>query len=72
VKNNMPVLPAKIDRKQIVIAQRGELEKMDDEYWSRAPMEEKLETITFLRECFYGEEATTGRLQRVCTVLKLK
>jgi hypothetical protein len=62
----------KMNRKQIVIASRDALEESDDEYWNHTTMEEKLETITFLRECFYGEEATTGRLQRVHTMLKLK
>jgi hypothetical protein len=46
--------------------------KADDEYWRHATTEEKLQTITFLRECFYGEEATTGRLQRFYTIFKLK
>jgi len=61
-----------MNRKQIVIASRDALEESDIEYWNNAMIEEKLETITFLRECFYGEEATTGRLQRVHTMLKLK
>jgi hypothetical protein len=63
---------AKIDRTQVVIAEKDVLDNMDNEYWNRATTEEKMQTITFLRECFYGEEATTGRLQRVHTVLKLK
>ena len=62
----------KMDKYSIVIAKREELDKKDDEYWRSAPIEEKLQTITYLRECFYGEEATTGRIQRVCTMLKLK
>ncbi len=45
-------------------------ERLDREYWSDAPIREKLETITYLRECFYGKEATTGRLQRIYTVFK--
>jgi len=61
-----------MNRRQIVIASRDALDKSDVEYWNHATIEEKLETITFLRECFYGEEATTGRLQRVHTMLKLK
>ena len=65
-------LPEKIDRTQLVIASKESLDNNDLEYWSHATTEEKLKTIMFLRECFYGEEATTGRLQRVHTVLKLK
>jgi len=61
-----------MNRKQIIIASRDALDTRDVEYWNHAKIEEKLETITFLRECFYGEEATTGRLQRVHTMLKLK
>ena len=72
------MLPSKMDRSQLVIATKDELDKSDAEYWSRATVAEKFQTITFLRECFYGKEATTGqptdarRLQRVHTMLKLK
>ena len=72
------MMSEKMDRSQVVIANRDALDRKDAEYWSRAPIEEKLQTITFLRECFYGEEATTRhpadvrRVQRVHTVLKLK
>ena len=62
----------KINKTQIVIASKTELDKLDIEYWRQAPVEEKLRTITYLRECFYGEEATTGRFQRVCSMFKLK
>ncbi|MDQ1349960.1 MAG: hypothetical protein QG657_261 [Acidobacteriota bacterium] len=40
------------------------------EYWSKASVEEKMKTITYLRECFYGPEATTGRLQRLYKFIK--
>ena len=66
------MLPERMDRTQIIIAKKEELDRLDADYWSHATITEKLETITFLRECFYGEEATTGRLQRVHTMLKLK
>ena len=62
----------RMDRSKVVVAKKDALDDDDAEYWSRATIEEKLRTITFLRECFYGEEATTGRLQRVHTMLKLK
>ena len=64
------MLAEKIDRTQVVIAKREELDKIDDAYWANATIEEKLQTITYLRECFYGEEATTGRLQRICKIIK--
>ena len=60
----------KLDRTKIIIAKQSVLDDM--EYWNNASIEEKLQTITFLRECFYGKEATTGRLQRVYTVSKQK
>ena len=30
--------------------------------------QEKSSVITFLRECYYGRQATTGRLQRIFEV----
>ena len=66
------MLPTRMNRAQVVIAKKDELDARDAEYWRHATVEEKLQTITYLRECFYGEEATTGRVQRVYTMLKLK
>jgi hypothetical protein len=66
------MISEKIDRTQVVIAGKDVLDNKDADYWSNATTEEKLQTITFLRECFYGEEATTGRLQRVYSMFKLK
>jgi hypothetical protein len=64
---------SKMDRNQIVVADSNKtLDDQDIEYWSRATVKEKLQTITYLRECFYGPEATTGRLQRFYTMLELK
>ncbi len=60
----------KIDRSQIIVSNASTLEKDDKEYWAKADVKEKLQTITYLRECFYGPEATTGRLQRVHQVFK--
>ena len=60
----------KMDRKHIEIGTSKELEKIDKRYWSKASVEEKLRTITYLRECFYGLEATTGRLQRLHKIIK--
>jgi hypothetical protein len=62
----------KMDRTKIVIATQEQFDEMDDSYWANASVEEKIETVTFLRECFYGEEATTGRLQRFYKILKFK
>jgi len=60
----------RMDRSIISIAKQEEFDKMDELYWEKATVREKLETITYLRECFYGEEATTGRLQRIYTIFK--
>jgi hypothetical protein len=60
-----------MDKSQIIIAKQEELDDMDNEYWKKAQVEEKLETIVYLRECFYGEEATTGRVQRLHKMFKL-
>ena len=60
----------KMDRKHVSIGTAEYLENNDKEYWEKSSIEERLKTITFLRECFYGTEATTGRLQRFYTVFK--
>jgi hypothetical protein len=60
----------RINRSQIIISNASLLEKDDKKYWARADVKEKLQTITYLRECFYGREATTGRLQRFYQVFK--
>ena len=62
----------KMDRTQISIGSQNDLDREDREYWANATIRERLETITYLRECFYGEEATTGRLQGFHQVLKQK
>ena len=62
----------RMDRSLIKIAKQEEFDELDDLYWAKAPVKEKLETITYLRECFYGKEATTGRLQRVYSMFKQK
>ena len=59
-----------MDRGRVRVGSAEELDAEQRAEWARASVEEKLETITYLRECFYGAEATTGRLQRVHTVLK--
>ena len=60
----------RIDRSQIIVGNISTLEKDEKKYWAKADVKEKLQTITYLRECFYGHEATTGRLQRFHQVFK--
>jgi len=57
---------------KIIIAKREDIDEMDSEYWNNASIKERLQTITYLRECFYGEEATTGRIQGIYSVFKQK
>lgn len=61
-----------MNRSQAVLGKAGELDAEDAQYWAKASVEEKIQTITFLRESFYGPEATTGRLQRFYRILKQK
>lgn len=68
----MSVNDMKMDRSCLKVGNHTQLDKEDREYWANAPDREHFETITYLRESFYGEEATTGRLQRVHRVFKRK
>ena len=54
----------RIDRQNISFGQLEDSVAEDCLYWAKASIEEKLEMINYLRECFYGDEATSGRLQR--------
>ena len=65
-------MDVRMDRSRMVIATTEELEKYDARYWIGASVKEKLQTITYLRECFYGPEATTGRLQGFHSIFKQK
>jgi hypothetical protein len=66
------MLSERIDKSQVVYSKKKLLNEEDSKYWENALAEEKLQTITYLRECFYGKTATTGRLQRIYTKSKLK
>ena len=65
-------MEGRIDKKDISFGTFKEHEKEDKEYWAKASNEEKFATITYLRECFYGPEATTGRLQKLYSFSKQK
>jgi hypothetical protein len=62
----------RMDKSQVFYGNQEIFDKKDKVYWSNASTKEKLQTITYLRECFYGKEATTGRLQRFYTLSKLE
>ena len=63
-------MPERMNRSTISVLTHKEQEQLDRDYWVKATVREKFETIVYLRECFYGPEATTGRLQRVYKVFK--
>jgi hypothetical protein len=54
--------PPKMDRSYATFGSQEEFDAEDREYWLNATYEEKLMMITYLRECFYGPEATTGKV----------
>jgi hypothetical protein len=62
----------RIDRSQIssISFEKNELQVI--EVMKKATPQERFALITYLRECFYGPEASTGRLQRVFEVVKLQ
>ncbi|WP_461247229.1 hypothetical protein [Treponema sp. R6D11] len=66
------MLLERIDKTQITYSNKELLNENDSKYWEKASTKEKLQTITYLRECFYGKTATTGRLRRIYTMSKLK
>jgi hypothetical protein len=49
-----------------------ELEKENRQYWAKASFEERSRMITYLRECFYGEVATTGKIEKTYRFIKVK
>ena len=59
-----------MDRKDISFSTTTEHNKKENDYLANVTIEEKLKTITYLRECFYGRKATTGRLQRFYSFVK--
>jgi hypothetical protein len=63
-KDNSKII--KISKKmEIFCGTLHDVEIMDSEYCLFVLGKEKFETITYLRECFYGKYATTGRIQRI-------
>jgi hypothetical protein len=62
----------KMDKTVVFFGTAEEQDKREMDYLKKAGYEEKLKTITYLRECFYGKKATTGRLQRIYRFSKRK
>ena len=59
-----------MDRSSITILSLKQASEKESSELDAMTPSERFQTITYLRECFYGAEATTGRLQRVYRVLK--
>jgi hypothetical protein len=62
----------KIDRNIWSVGSRQESEKEEVLAISNLSPQKKSAVITFLRESYYGQQATTGRLQRIFEVSKQK
>jgi hypothetical protein len=60
----------RIDKSYISSVSAEENERLVIEEMRSTTPQERFELITYLRESFYGPEATTGRLQRVFEVAK--
>jgi hypothetical protein len=63
--------PPKMDRRFVEFGTHEKFDNEDSEYWSKATYEEKLMMVTFLRECFYGPEATTGKMKREFRIVRM-
>jgi len=53
------------EKKEIFCGTLQDAEIIDSEYCLFVLGKEKFATTTYLRECFYGKNATTGRIQRI-------
>ncbi len=60
----------RMNRMSVIVGTAQELDRESRKQLSETSVKERLETITYLRECFYGAEATTGRVQRSYIVFK--
>ena len=62
----------KMDRTNAVLASMDIHEKTEHDEMALMNVEDKSRIITYLREAQYGAKATTGRLQRIYRIVKLK
>jgi len=54
-----------LKKKEVFFGTLQDAKILESEYCLFVLGKEKFETITYLRECFYGKNATTGRIQRI-------
>jgi hypothetical protein len=61
-----------IDRSYItsVSFEKNEIQVIEEV--KKTTPQDRFALITYLRECFYGPEATTGRLQRIFEITKFQ
>jgi hypothetical protein len=64
-KKNKPKKIELLEKKEVFCGTWEDAEIINSDYCLFVLGEEKLRTITYLRECFYGKNATTGRIQRI-------
>jgi hypothetical protein len=69
--NDKTDLPERMDRSIVSYGNQKKFDEEDRAYWQNAPVAEKLQTITYLRECFYGKEATTKKKKKTYTLFNL-
>jgi len=62
----------KMERGNVSYGNQSEFDNDDINYWKNATIENKLQTITYLRECFYGEEATIGKVNNNIEIFKIE
>jgi hypothetical protein len=62
----------RLNKKIVSCLNREEAEQQELESYQQMLPLERLRLMTYLRECYYGEEATTGRLQRVFELVESK
>jgi len=62
----------RMDRGVVSFGTADDHDRRERRFWAKAGHEERFRTITYLRECFYGPKATTGRLQEVYRFSKRK
>jgi hypothetical protein len=58
----------KMDKKISGFSTFADAEKAEIKALKKMSYQEKSRAITFLRECFYGKEATTGKVERIFEV----
>jgi len=59
----------KMDKSKIFLVTHEKAERMEDEHWANALVEEKFEMVLYLRECAYGSNANRGKMEKKVRIL---